>query len=150
MIEESREEYMAKKKLEKEYMKNTSEFDDSEENWVPDTIDSEIDENDYLTEAELANMNFFAERHKVFEKDSKILELKLQMVKIQEKLMDTKKEVLARDRMIIEYNVIQESQKQNDFKQSNREFLETVSKNHNIDPDVRWGFNPESGKIVKD
>jgi hypothetical protein len=52
-------------------IKGDIEFDDSEEGWVSDSVDSIIEDKIYLTDYELAQINLNAEKHKNFEKEKK-------------------------------------------------------------------------------
>jgi len=170
MIAGSREEHMAENEItNKDYMLEETEYDeamkekeieydDSKDGWVEkenvfqqEFVPDPADEGRiFLTEYELARINLNAEKHKAFEKEKKMIDMKVQLIKTQQALLDAKKETLERDMMIVEYHAIQNTKASEEFKDESKQFLLDISKQHTSLKGKQWGYNPESGEIVVD
>jgi len=101
----------------------------------------------YLSKEDLALISLNAEKLKVYDKEREIFDMKTQMLKLQNALIDSQREVVRRDAMIVEYQAIQNQKDMNKLKEKNKEFLQTISKKY---PDLekkKWGYNPETGEI---
>ncbi len=117
---------------------------------VPDAEDVENEGKIFLTDYELAQINFNAEKHKVHERDKKIIDVNMKLLQTQEALLDAKKETLEKGRMILEYHAIQTSKDHEDFKGVSKQFLIDISNQHESLKGKKWGYHPESGEIIVD
>ena len=143
------EEKMSKEAV--DYMLNNTEFDDDEANWVPQTVDDEeIDSKKYLTPEELARLNYFAERHRVYGKEAEILNLKRQIIIEKQKTIETKAELEKRNLTIIDFQMREYRMLHENFKVENKMFLTELSEKNEIDEGKKWGYDPDSGEIIID
>jgi len=151
---EKKEPEPVEEKLSKEavdYMLNNTEFDDDEANWVPQTVDDEeIDSKKYLTPEELARLNYFAERHRVYGKESEILNLKRQIIIEKQKTIETKAELEKRNLTIIDFQMREYRMLHEKFKVENKMFLTELSEKNEIGEGKKWGYDPDSGEIIID
>jgi hypothetical protein len=122
-----------------------------EELFIPEFIPNSEDEGKiFLTDYELAQINLNAEKHKNFEHEKKIIDMRFQIIKTQQALLDAKKETLERDMMITEYHAIHNTKNMEEFKETSKQFLINISNKHKELKNKHWGYNPESGEIVVD
>jgi hypothetical protein len=112
------------------------------------SIDDEIKGKLYLSDVELAQINLFNEKYRTYEEIQAHNDTRKKLIDAQVALMDAKKEILKRDKIILDNIIKEDAQKREGFKKRNREFLESISKSHPGLEKIRWGYNPESGEII--
>jgi len=121
------------------------------EHFIPELVPKAEDEGKiFLTNHELSQINLNAEKHKVFEKDKKIIDINMKLLQTQEALLDAKKETLEKGRMILEYHAIQLTKDHEEFKGESKQFLVDISNSHESLKGKKWGYHPESGEIIVD
>ena len=103
-----------------------------------------------LSSTELNAISLNTEKIKNIEKDIQILELKNQLLAVQDTLLDAQKEVIKRDRMILEYHNIKVNQLLKDTKNRSKEELIEISKQYEGLEGKKWGYNPDTGEILID
>lgn len=101
-----------------------------------------------LREDELTNIMVNTNKVKLIEKDKSIIELKKQLLSVQDALLNAQKEVVKRDHMILEYHEIKVNQELSDAKDKSRNDLHEISKHHEGLIGKKWGYNPETGEII--
>jgi len=94
-----------------------------------------------LSVIEVNKIALNAEKLKVVEKDTTILELKNKMLTLQE-------EMLKKDRMILDYHKLILDSTLSTTKDKNKDTLLEISSKYPITNGKKWGYNPESGEIV--
>ena len=146
---EKRVDDMIKEKIEKDKKDVREELKNDIPYFQEEFIPKAEDEGKiYLTNYELAMINLNAEKHRGFEKDKKLIDMKKQIINLQKAIIDAKKETLDRDEMIIEYHAINTSKEHENFKGESKEFLIGISNHHESLNGKKWGYNPESGEII--
>ena len=102
----------------------------------------------YLDSKELQHVKLNSEILKGLEKDKQIIELKKQLLSVQNSYLEAQREVVKRDLMIIEYHEIQLNHKIEERKARNKEELVEISKHRKELEGKNWGYNPETGEII--
>jgi hypothetical protein len=136
----------ATKEAKKNVSGNKSEKDEPKK--PVSSIDDEIKGKLYLSDVELAQINLFNEKYRTYEEIQAHNDTRKKLIDAQVALMDAKKEILKRDKIILDNIIKEDAQKREGFKKRNREFLESISKSHPGLEKIRWGYNPESGEII--
>ena len=90
----------------------------------------------YLTDLDLAKLNYFTEKKINFDKDEEIANLKLQLIESQ--------------KAVITYRVLEDRKRREKTMSEHLELLNTISETNDIPDNVKWSYNQETKEILID
>lgn len=106
-----------------------------------------LEEKPTLTIKEMAEIQYHTELIKGIKKNNEIMTLKISNLDLQKKVMERQIEVIEREKIIIGFRLLEEKKLLKKEKDNQIPLLQSISKKHNIDPNIKWKFDPNTREI---
>ncbi len=106
------------------------------------------DKNPFLTVEELLTISLNTEKLRAFEQDMRIIDLKRDLIKVQEDLLNSHYKILERDKIILEEQEKQVTAIQDKKKEESLSYLKEITEKHPSLKNKKWSYDPETGEIV--
>ncbi len=102
----------------------------------------------YLTPEERYRINLSTEQFIVQERDKKIIELRLEVIRAQTELAKAQVIILSKDETILKMQAVRAHEQHAIFNDKSKQYMKGVAVDHGLPEDSKWGYNPETGEIV--
>jgi hypothetical protein len=127
---------------------DSSEMDASSEESSDDL--EMVDESVYLSPEELFSMQLMSEESSSAKLREKIMELEIQSLNQKEQILTLQMSLLQKDRALVA--ALHSDNRDNiaAIRNSHREKNNAIRERLGLTPEIRWGFDPDSGKVITD